>query len=81
MSKSNINAVRRYLRDLHKRLVGELQKADGDAFHLREWRGNLGRGHTATLDNGALFERAWCQLFRRFRQQIAASGAQEANNN
>ena len=42
MSKSNINAVRRYLRDLHKRLVGELQKADGDAFHLREWRGNLG---------------------------------------
>ena len=58
MSKSNINAVRRYLRDLHKRLVGELQKADGDAFHLREWRGNLGRGHTATLDNGALFERA-----------------------
>ncbi|WOV91650.1 MAG: oxygen-dependent coproporphyrinogen oxidase [Candidatus Zeuxoniibacter abyssi] len=58
MSKSNINAVRRYLRDLHKRLVGKLQKADGDAFHLREWRGNLGRGHTATLDNGALFERA-----------------------
>ena len=39
-------------------LWANFKKRTVTPFHLREWRGNLGRGHTATLDNGALFERA-----------------------
>ena len=50
MSKIKIiNAVRRYLRDLHKRLVGRnFKKRTVTPFHLREWARQIwGRGHTA----------------------------------
>lgn len=56
----NTDRIKIYLLDLQKNICSKIQEEDGQAFFCKDsWdKVNLGGGHTCTLANGKVFEKA-----------------------